>query len=218
MTRKATGGKRAANKEARRRALLEAARELYAEHGVDGTRMEDVAARAGCTRRTLYAYFDGWDDLCIQVYFENVTKRWARQCVAMDAVDTGLAKLRAWGRAYWRHAQANPDHLALEAFRDYRRFDLSRYRPEVHVSFDAVVEPLVETMTVVMKLAQEEGAVRRDLDAPIAMAKYAYSLRAIMHRVLSPGTSVVEVEPEVFVADFIEIFLRGIAPDPEDRP
>ncbi len=44
--------KREANRNARRRAMLDAARRLYADHGVENTTMEDVARTAGCTRRT----------------------------------------------------------------------------------------------------------------------------------------------------------------------
>ena len=217
MTEAAAQGKRATNKEARRRALLDAARQLYAEHGVDNTRMEDVAALAGCTRRTLYAYFDSWDDLCLQVFIEDTRGRWARQTAAMDAVDTGLAKLRAWGEAHWRYSKQNPAHLALQTYRDYRRFELSKHRPEVRESYDSVVNPIVVTMVAVMEQAREEGSVRRDLDLAASMAHYAYSLRSVMHRALSPGSSVVDVEPDAFVRDYIDHFLRGLAPDPEDR-
>ncbi|GAB4067519.1 TetR/AcrR family transcriptional regulator [Ancylobacter sonchi] len=43
--------------EARRRAILDAALEVFAEHGFNGARMEDVARRAGIAKGTLYLYF-----------------------------------------------------------------------------------------------------------------------------------------------------------------
>ncbi|MDR6951098.1 AcrR family transcriptional regulator [Ancylobacter sp. 3268] len=43
--------------EARRRAILDAALEVFAEHGFTGARMEDVARRAGIAKGTLYLYF-----------------------------------------------------------------------------------------------------------------------------------------------------------------
>lgn len=43
--------------EARRRAILDAALEIFAEHGFTGARMEDVARRAGIAKGTLYLYF-----------------------------------------------------------------------------------------------------------------------------------------------------------------
>lgn len=38
--------------------ILDAAEELYAEHGLNGISMEAVADAAGCSRATLYRYFD----------------------------------------------------------------------------------------------------------------------------------------------------------------
>jgi AcrR family transcriptional regulator len=38
--------------------ILDAAEQLYAEHGLDGISMDTVAKAAGCSRATLYRYFD----------------------------------------------------------------------------------------------------------------------------------------------------------------
>ncbi|MFI5776889.1 TetR/AcrR family transcriptional regulator [Nocardia sp. NPDC051570] len=38
--------------------ILDAAAELFAEHGVAATQMADIARAAGCSRATLYRYFD----------------------------------------------------------------------------------------------------------------------------------------------------------------
>lgn len=38
--------------------ILDAAEQLYAEHGLDGITMDAVARAAGCSRATLYRYFD----------------------------------------------------------------------------------------------------------------------------------------------------------------
>lgn len=44
--------------EARRRAILDAALIVFAENGYAGARMDDVAARAGVAKGTLYLYFE----------------------------------------------------------------------------------------------------------------------------------------------------------------
>ncbi len=45
--------------EARPAEILGAALELFAEKGFSGTRLEDVAARAGLSKAAIYLYFDG---------------------------------------------------------------------------------------------------------------------------------------------------------------
>ncbi|MGA7267106.1 MAG: TetR/AcrR family transcriptional regulator [Aestuariivirga sp.] len=49
--------------DARPAEILGAALELFAEKGFSGTRLEDVAARAGLSKAAIYLYFDGKMDL-----------------------------------------------------------------------------------------------------------------------------------------------------------
>ncbi|HVT35163.1 MAG TPA: TetR/AcrR family transcriptional regulator [Nevskiaceae bacterium] len=48
---------------AKRSAILEAAKDLFARHGLAGTSMEAIAARAGVSKLTLYSHFATKDDL-----------------------------------------------------------------------------------------------------------------------------------------------------------
>jgi AcrR family transcriptional regulator len=50
-------------KTARPAEILSAALASFAEHGFAATRLDDVAARAGVTKGTLYLYFDGKEEL-----------------------------------------------------------------------------------------------------------------------------------------------------------
>lgn len=55
-----------------RAAVLAAARTLFLNHGYDGTTMEDVAAKAGLTKRTLYNNYGDKDSLFRQVVGDTV--------------------------------------------------------------------------------------------------------------------------------------------------
>lgn len=52
------GGLREAKKQATTWALVEAARQLVHEHGLDAVTVEDIAAAAGVSARTFFNYFD----------------------------------------------------------------------------------------------------------------------------------------------------------------
>jgi AcrR family transcriptional regulator len=56
-------GRRAANKDAVRAALRDAARELFAQNGYEATTVRQIAAAAKVTDRTFYRYFDGKEGL-----------------------------------------------------------------------------------------------------------------------------------------------------------
>ncbi|OJF12768.1 TetR/AcrR family transcriptional regulator [Couchioplanes caeruleus] len=57
------GRPRAGEQAARRQAALDAALAELVAHGLDGTTMQAVAARAGCSKESLYAWFGNRDGL-----------------------------------------------------------------------------------------------------------------------------------------------------------
>ena len=68
----ATGRRR---KEARPRELLDAALALFVEKGFAGSRAEDIAARAGVSKATLYLYFASKDDLLKRLIADGFESR-----------------------------------------------------------------------------------------------------------------------------------------------
>jgi len=208
----------AANRETRRRRILAAARRLAAKEGIENTRMEDVARAAGCTRRTLYAYFQSWDDLFLLVFAEYLTARWQHQTDAMAEADTGLAKLRRWGEAYFDYAQRHPQSLRVQFFWDFRGIHPERLSPEVQAALEEAVEPLVSGMREIFRAGQADGSIKPDLDPDTILGQYAYTLRALMNRVLFPGHSFAEFEPLSFVHSYLDLFLDGIAAQPDEDP
>jgi AcrR family transcriptional regulator len=65
-------------KEARPEEILSAALESFAERGFAATRIEDVAARAGISKGTLYLYFDGKEELFKAVVRQTLLPNLAR--------------------------------------------------------------------------------------------------------------------------------------------
>ena len=64
-----------ADKELRRRAIVDAARALFAERGLSGFAMGDVAARAGVVKGTLYLYWPTREELLLSV-LEELLWQW----------------------------------------------------------------------------------------------------------------------------------------------
>jgi AcrR family transcriptional regulator len=65
-------------KEARPEEILSAALESFAERGFAATRIEDVAARAGISKGTLYLYFNGKEELFKAVVRQSLLPNLAR--------------------------------------------------------------------------------------------------------------------------------------------
>ncbi|HYF19675.1 MAG TPA: TetR/AcrR family transcriptional regulator [Ramlibacter sp.] len=71
----APGTKRERRKEARPGELLDAALDLFVEKGFAATRAEEVAARAGVSKGTLFLYFPSKEELFKAVIRENLSGR-----------------------------------------------------------------------------------------------------------------------------------------------
>lgn len=64
--------RRERERQARRQAILRAARAIFAERGFDQATLDEVAARAEFGKGTLYNYFDGGKDGILLAIFEEV--------------------------------------------------------------------------------------------------------------------------------------------------
>ena len=96
-------------KQARPSELVAAALALFVEKGYAGTRLEDVAARAGVSKGTLYLYFANKEELFKAVVRENIVRNiaQAQQMVSAYEGDTG-ALLAHLMREWWRRIGDTP--------------------------------------------------------------------------------------------------------------
>jgi AcrR family transcriptional regulator len=74
-------------KQARPAELLGAALDLFVEKGYAGTRLEDVATRAGVSKGTLYLYFENKEELFKAVVRENIVTRLSEAAQEIGAFD-----------------------------------------------------------------------------------------------------------------------------------
>ncbi|GAC1605852.1 MAG: TetR/AcrR family transcriptional regulator [Ramlibacter sp.] len=99
--------KRERRKEARPGELLDAALDLFVEKGFAATRAEEVAARAGVSKGTLFLYFPSKEELFKAVVRENISGRfreWNDECEAFEGSSTDM--LRYFMHVWWERLGA----------------------------------------------------------------------------------------------------------------
>ena len=87
----------------KRSAILDAARELFLQHGYVGTSMDDVAARARVSKQTVYKHFGDKRRMFVDLLTGDMGKADAAVAALADAIpqsDDLAADLRAFARAY----------------------------------------------------------------------------------------------------------------------
>ena len=93
--------RRGRRKEARPGELLDAALDLFVEKGFAATRAEEVAARAGVSKGTLFLYFPSKEELFKAVVRENISGRfaeWEQEFLAFDGSTADMVRycMRVW--------------------------------------------------------------------------------------------------------------------------
>jgi TetR/AcrR family transcriptional regulator len=218
MKRTVTRSRRLTETEARRRFILDAARRLIASGEVEEITMDAVAAAAGYTRRTMYAYFTSRDEILLRIFAEDLKARWSAQRTAIERRGTGLEKVAAWGRSFYAHARENPHSLRLQLYWDFRGVDRKRVGKETFAAFESVNEELADGLRSIFGLGVADGSLRSDLRTDLCISQYIYSLRAILNRAVSKSYSFASFEPDDYVEHFLDLFIRGIRREGDARP
>lgn len=91
--------------------ILDAALEVFAERGLAGARMDDIAAGAGVSKGTLYLYFSGKEELFQEAIREKVARLLEGLASATPPGDPEL-RLTRFVDAYWAHLR-RPQFMSL---------------------------------------------------------------------------------------------------------
>lgn len=152
-----TSDARTQKKNDRRRAIVEAAARLFAEHGFADCDMECVAGALGIAKGTLYLYFPGKVELfrdCVDWGMAEM------QRVVFEAAQGDrppLLRLARSVRAYLEYFDQNPHYVELliqerAMFRNRKRGTYFEYREGIRSDFRSIYAQLVA-----------EGIFRSDL-------------------------------------------------------
>jgi len=100
-------------KEARAPEILEAALAVFAEKGLEGARMEDIARRAGVTKGTIYLYFESKDAVFKALLAESIGARVAASATLIESFEGSSGELLARVLRLLGHFVAHSDRVVL---------------------------------------------------------------------------------------------------------
>lgn len=95
-----------------RHRILDAARELFVEHGVDAVTMREIAKRLGCSATALYLHFRDKEAL-IRELCDTDFLALAHELQAMAQITDPVERLNMLGVGYARFALTHPNHYRL---------------------------------------------------------------------------------------------------------
>ncbi|WP_010140932.1 alpha/beta hydrolase fold domain-containing protein [Oceanicola sp. S124] len=142
--------------------ILQAAREVFARHGLSGARIDEIAARTRTSKRMIYYYFSDKETL----YQAVLQDAYARMRKAEDALDLGklhpVAALRELAEFTFEHHRKAKDFVRLVMIENIHEGEhMSRLKAISGQNSSAIV--LLED---IYRRGVEMGLFRRGLSAP----------------------------------------------------
>ena len=201
--------RRTRRKEARPGELLDAALALFVEKGFAATRVEEVAARAGVSKGTLFLYFPSKEELFKAVVHENAGRHVADAFREMAGFTGSSAELlrefvRRWWTQYGGTPAAGLTKLMVSEAANFP--ELAQYYQ------DEVVGPSHELLRRVVQRGIDSGEFR-PVDVPplvhliiaplVQMVTWRYSLAPCC-------PSAQQIDPVALLELHAEMMVRGL--------
>lgn len=194
-------------KEKRRRALLAAALDEFVERGFTAARMDDIAARAGLSKGTLYLYFDSKEaifaGLVDSVALPNVAQMEAFLAEAPSA-QTALRRLMG----FLPHLIGETDlpRLAKVLIADSGAFPevVRRYRTQV-------IDRVLAAVAALLERGRASGELTVGDPALTARLVVAPVLMSAVWRVVFEGDPAARVDLHALFATHEKMLLRALA-------
>lgn len=142
--------------ERKERAILDAARTIFVNHGFDGARMQEIARGAGIGEGTIYSYYDSKAELMLAVlqqFWDGLTLDAEGVMASVQATDF-FGRLEALAQYHLNTVIVNADFINLT-------FALRRNNSEVSVSRDHL-RHYVAVFDRLFLRGQDRGALRAD--------------------------------------------------------
>jgi len=140
--------KRERRKEARPGELLDAALDLFVEKGFAATRAEEVAARAGVSKGTLFLYFPSKEELLKAVVRENISgrfKEWNEEFERFEGSSADMVRycMNVWWQRVGATKASGITKLMMSEARNFP--DIAGfYQQEVIVPGQALIRKILQ--------------------------------------------------------------------------
>lgn len=200
-------------KEARPGELVQAALELFVEKGFAATRSEEVAARAGVSKGTLFLYFPSKTDLLKAVIAETLAGHYDQWNAEFERFEGSTADmLRRCIDVWWELVGSTPvSGIAKLMMNEGNNFPelAAYYRREV-------VEPGHALIRRILRRGIDSGEFQPvDVDhASYAVTSTMLMLTMMRHSSISCVDSSVAVDPQRYVSVQTELLVGGLLAAP----
>ncbi len=195
--------------EATRAAILDAAEEVFLEHGYGRATTSQIAERAGVTKSLIHHHFQSKTELWHQVKMRRFAQYGDMQMGMLREQDPSADLLKESVGVYFRFLQRNPEMVRILAWIYLERDADDEDRPG-----DELTEVGIERI----RQGQEAGELRDDVDPRsilftfLGMVQSWFQSCEFLKRFYDGEGKKPEEVDEAYLQDLLKIFMEGVLP------
>ena len=201
--------KRERRKEARPGELVTAARDLFVEKGFAATRADEVAARAGVSKGTLFLYFQSKEDLFKAVITENIAKLFPAWNEEFKAYSGSSADMLHYAMdLWWTNVGNTPASGIVKLI-----FSEAQNFPDIAAFYQReVVEPGTHLLQSILQRGVDSGEFG-DMDTSKSVFSIISPMIFLMmwkHSMGACAASANIVDPQEFIHMHVDLLINGV--------
>jgi TetR/AcrR family transcriptional regulator len=201
--------KRERRKQARPGELLDAALDLFVEKGFSATRVDEVAARAGVSKGTLFLYFQSKEGLFKAVVRENIANKfptWQEEFITFEGTSADMLRyaLTSWWERIGKTRASGITKLVMSEAQNFPEI-AAFYQEEVIQPGNAMIRRILErgVQSGEFREMNLEQAVHIIVAPMIFLMMWKHSMGAC-------AASAKIVDPEQFIHMQVDVLLHGM--------
>lgn len=209
--------RRAKEREARRADIVAAAEQVFLRKGYSGASMDEVAAEAEFTKRTVYMYFAGKEDLLYAVALEGSKRLFAAQQRVLSGGDPGLEKIRRAAMAYYEFSRDFPELYRI--IEDARRLKPQPKESPCREEFGRYRIVMFEAYDQALRAGIGDGSIRGDLDPRMTVVAVVLSLTGFFKSLSEAVPSgAFGFDPDALARSTVGLLIDALGPRSQGLP
>ena len=155
-----TGPERQRDAERTRQEILQIAIGEFARNGYSGARVDEIAARISTTKRMIYYYLGGKEQLCIAALEQAYSTARAAEQMDVDHLDP-VSAVRTLAQLTFDHHESHPDFVSLVAIENIHHGEFIAKSAAIA----ALNSPVLSVISSILERGYAAGAFKRHAEA-----------------------------------------------------
>jgi AcrR family transcriptional regulator len=176
--------RRSREKKQRRTAILDSAKSLILEYGVEGMSMNQLAEATELNKATLYLYFSDKDDLIDAIVYEGLALLESKYEAKARKTRSGLENIVNLAGITFAFYKKHPVFFYTLNHQERRRVNERQHTPFA-AKGNEVASRVFERIAKAVRHGIEDGSIRNEIDINVFLVLFYAHVYGVMHTLYS---------------------------------